>query len=533
MLTRARGPHLRVGVGVAAALATLLSGLSGCAGAPQQTANPQATSTPSKVEANAQVSSSGATPATTLPPGQYVGMTAERTMEYIQAAQQHLNYLPGEVLVQFKDGVSVDGQQRALQALRSQPSVNDLRWAGSMAMLHDATQPDATVLAAQLMLQPEVAFAEPDYLIGKNLAVNDPGYAAHQWNFTALAMPQAWDINPGAKGIIVAVVDTGITTVNQSFATATWNGTAIVPTSAVYAVNTDLSASRLVSPFDFVTNMGAVVLDSDGHGTHVSSTIGEDTNNSLGEAGIAFGTKIMPVKVCTSYWDVQFSMSLNNIPGFAPADAGGCPSSAVTQGIRYAADNGAQVINVSLGGPGQSSSEQQALLYAVGKGAFISLAAGNEAQQGNAPEYPAAFASSIDGAMAVGATGMTNKRAYYSNTGSYIEIVAPGGDDQVSDALGSGWIWQSTLLPTDQDPSQVIFPRFDRYANVAYEGTSMAAPHVSGTAALLFSQIGAKATPAIVEALIKQTALNLGTANEYGSGLVQPRAALFGFGIVK
>ena len=90
---------------------------------------------------------------------------------------------------------------------------------------------------------------------------------------------------------------------------ATWNGTAIQNITVAYATNPDLAASRLVSPIDFVTSGGTTVLDSDGHGTHVSSTVGEDTNNALADAGIAYNARIMPVKVCASYWDVQFAFS--------------------------------------------------------------------------------------------------------------------------------------------------------------------------------------------------------------------------------
>jgi serine protease len=473
---------------------------------------------------------------TNPPPLAWVGLTAERTQEFIDAKQQGLNYLPGEVLVKFKSPVSTAGQQRALMALRSRPDVSTLRWEGEVQVLHDVTQPDARVLADQLRSQPEVEYAEPNYLRHHMMTPNDPGFTSHQWNFTAINVPQAWDINAGASGIIVAVVDTGVTTVNQTITTKTWNGSAIISASIAVATNPDLSVSRLVSPFDFVTGMGTTVIDTDGHGSHVSSTIGEDTNNNLNEAGIAYKAQIMPVKVCTSYWDVQFSMSLNGIAGFAPIDAGDCPDSAIASGIRYAADNGAKVINVSLGGTDQSTALQSALTYAVGKGAFIAIAGGNEYLTGNPVEYPAAYAQSIGGVMSVGAVGKSLRRASYSNTGSWIEIVAPGGDSADSDASGSGYIWQSTLRPSDSDPTipGLIIPRFDRYTDVGYTGTSMATPHVVGTAALLMSQ--AKLTPAQVETLIEKTAQDLGTAgrdNDFGYGLIQPRLALRGFGLIR
>ena len=98
------------------------------------------------------------------------------------------------------------------------------------------------------------------------------------------------------------------------------------------------------------------------------------------------------------------------------------------QGIRYAADNGAKVINVSLGGAGSSEALREALLYAVSKGAFVAISAGNDFEDGNPVEYPAAYAAEIDGVMSVGAIGPTRARAYYSGTASGTEIAAPGGD---------------------------------------------------------------------------------------------------------
>jgi serine protease len=460
-------------------------------------------------------------------------LTPERALAFVQAADRKLAYLPGEVIVKFKAGVTATEQQRALMALRSRPPVDGLRWiSGDTAVHRDQVEWDATILAAQLSLQPEVVYAEPNYLYHSTRTPNDPSFATRQWNFTAIDLPRAWDINDGANAkTVVAVVDTGITTVNQSFVFPVWNGTAIQNASIPFSVNVDLAVTRLVSAKDFIFWNGPV-LDMVGHGTHVSSTIGEDTNNGVGEAGIAYNTTIMPVKVCLGYWEIQFVLSSQGFRGFAPEDAGGCSSDAVAQGIRYAADNSAKVINLSLGGPTAATAIQDALTYAVGKGVFVAIAMGNEFESGNPVDYPAAYASSIDGVMSVGAVGRSLTRAFYSNTGPHVEIAAPGGDDR--DGGGDGMIWQSTIYPPDSDTRTVVFPRFDRYAGVAYEGTSMATPHVAGIAALIISQ--GVTNPAAVEALIKKTARPLGVGgrnDEYGYGLIQPRAALFGFGIAK
>jgi serine protease len=271
----------------------------------------------------------------------------------------------------------------------------------------------------------------------------------------------------------------------------------------------------------------------DGHGTHVASIILEDTNNSVGTAGIAYQASLLPLKVCIGYWELQILKSGSGQPGFVDQNnAGDCPDDAIAQAIRYAADSGAQVINVSLSGPDPAPLLREAVSYAVSHGSFVAMAVGNEFQDGNPVEYPAAYAAQISGAMAVGAVGRSSKRAPYSNTGSHLEIVAPGGD--FDDGGLNGMVTAVAPNFLDFDPSTSPRPRFDRYSLVSVEGTSAAAPHIVGVAALLSSQ--GIATPSAIESAIERTATDLGQAgrdNEFGFGLVNARRALRGMGLVK
>ena len=458
--------------------------------------------------------------------------TAEQVLALVRAASEQLPYVPGEVLIKFRDGMTPRDHQRALSALRSRPAADSLKWVGQVAVLRDETERDATLLAERLSLQPEVEYAEPNVLYRPQATPNDPSFTTRQWNFTSIGLDRAWDINPGAtRDVIVAVIDYGVTTVDETYTFPTWDGRVIRNTAVPFRVNPDLAQSRLAQGRDFAF-WGGPVLDMDGHGTHVSATIGEDTNNQVAEAGIAYNATIMPLKACLGSWDVQFTMSSLGVTGYAPLNSGGCSAGAVAAAVRYAADNGAAVINLSLGGSTPSTTIRDALVYAVQRGAFIAIAMGNEYEQGNPTDYPAAYAAQIDGAMSVAAVGRSLKRAFYSNTGSHTEIAAPGGDSREGGT--NGMIWQASLNPSDSNASSVILPRFDRYVELPEQGTSMAAPHISGIAALIYSQ-GVR-NPAAIEKLLEATAQDLGTEGkdaEYGYGLVQPRAALRGFGVAR
>ena len=287
-------------------------------------------------------------------------------------------------------------------------------------------------------------------------SVNDP-YYGYQWNLEMLDIESAWDISTGA-GVTVAVIDTGV-----SFGLSD-------------------SPRNRARGYDFVDD-DADPTDENGHGTHVAGTIAQATNNGRGVAGVAYDVDLMAIRTLDRY--------------------GSGSTYDTASGIVWAVDNGADVINLSLGSPYATSIERNAVEYAIANGVVVVAATGNDGR--SAISYPAGY----DGVLAVGAVRADGRVASYSNYGSGIDLVAPGGDtsvDQTGDGYGDG-ILQETLGGL----------RF-------FEGTSMASPHVAGIAALVLS---AGASSDDVPDLLKATASNNGSWNRTsGFGLVDPVAAL-------
>jgi serine protease len=337
----------------------------------------------------------------------------------------------------------------------------------------------------------DVEYAEPNYYAYAFWGPNDE-YYSYQWHlnnaeYGGIDMEKAWELlgAPGTPGkdVIVAIVDTGI---------------AYEDYGGRYQQAPDLADTCFVAGYDFVNDDSHPNDDSSpGHGTHVAGTIAQSTNNGIGVAGIAFDACLMPVKVLDSRGSGTY------------AD--------VADGIVWAVDNGAKVISLSLGGSESSKTLEDAVAYAYNNRVTVIAAAGNDGK--NVLSYPAAY---DDYVIAVGATRYDKTLAYYSNYGPSLDLVAPGGDlnvDQNNDTYGDG-VLQQTYEKKGWGRTS--------WGYYFMTGTSMAAPHVSGVAALLIAN-GNATTPNEVRAALQESAEDLGTPGRddtYGWGLVDAYAAL-------
>ena len=457
-------------------------------------------------------------------------LSAEEIERLRLAWNDGLPYVPGEILVKFRDGSGNTDRLRAFEALGTATTVRPLAALPNVSRVMTLDNRDYDQTLSDLRAQADVEWAQPNYLRRLRFAPNDPGYL-RQWNLDLIKMPRAWDINNGGSDtVVVAVIDSGVTTITETLRFKLWMGTGFETVGIPVGINPDLSRARLLEGQDFLFWNGPVV-DMVGHGTHVAGTVLQETNNASGFAGIAFHAKLLPLKACVGYWEIQLALSQRGIPGFVrPDERGGCTDAAVASAIRYAADHGASVANLSLGGTDPSPILLDALRYAVSHGMFVAIAGGNGYPEGNLQTYPAKYAEAIDGVVAVGAVSRNAQRAFYSNTGSYIEIAAPGGDSRADGV--AGLIVQASLLESDFDPLRSLRPRFDRYVASGQQGTSMATPHVAGIAALLISQ--GVTHPEAIERAIKRFARDLGRPgrdNEFGDGLLDAPATLVGNGI--
>lgn len=364
---------------------------------------------------------------------------------------------------------------------------------------------EVTALANELVARdPDVEYAEPDRMMVKMLTPNDPRYG-EQWHYFeatgGLRANTAWDVTTGS-GVKVAVIDTGYRP-HADMSGQFLAGYDFITDTAI-AADGNGRDSDASDPGDSTVagqcGAGSAASNSSWHGTHVAGTIGALSNNGVGVAGVAFGAKIVPVRV------------LGKCGGYTSdiADAIIWSSGGTVSGVPANA-NAARVINMSLGGGGAcDATTQNAINSARSRGTVVVVAAGN-----SNTDASGANPANCAGVVTVAATNRSGGRAYYSNYGAVVDVAAPGGDTRTT---GGGIL--STLN------SGATTPGSDNYA--WYQGTSMAAPHVAGVAALMLSK-----TPSLtvdqVESTLKSTARAFpATCSSCGAGIVDATKAVGG-----
>lgn len=426
-----------------------------------------------------------------------------------QIDESLLDFVPGDLIVRFAsrgwptldgapagDGVSSAGA--AAQVVGSVQAAG-LAFAHQRALSDTAAQlfraggvpSHAQTLAAarELNARDDVIYAHPNYILHALAVPDDPGYDL-QWHYPAINLPAAWDISTGSSSTVVAVLDTGI----------------LYSTNDVAARHPDLSSGRILPGYDFISSPSNA-LDGDGrdndpldvfpgggyHGSHVAGTIGAASDNGVGVAGVDWQARLVNVRVLGQQGGtlVDIYEALRWAAGFSVA---GVPSNA----------NPADVINLSLGGVGPCMPAMQEALNAVSQQAIVVVAAGN-ANVNVSQSWPA----SCSGVITVSATDRLGERAYYANYGSRIDVMAPGG------AMGS-----------ISDPDGVLSIGYDatsgQFGYSYMQGTSMAAPHVTGVVALMKAIDHTIDTAGALEAL-RASATQLDSLACHGYGVDESR----------
>jgi serine protease len=418
------------------------------------------------------------TPMVTSPISAFAQDFKVKSMPVVPSQAQ---FVPGEIIVKFTPAIPDEVIDRINQGHGS-----SVIYTSPFAGFKRLRIPPAKTIEEMVEIyskNPNVEYAEPNAICYAFMVPNDPLYP-YQWHlynttYGGIHIESAWDIQQGDPSVIIGILDTGVAYENYGR----------------YVLAPDLAGTSFVQGYDFVNN-DTHPNDDEGHGTHVTGTIAQSTNNNLGVAGIAFNCSIMPVKVLNAQ--------------------GSGTTQTLADGLYFAANNGADVVNMSLGWPAgynPGTTLENAIAYAYNAGVTLVASSGNEGV--DVVSYPAAY---DDYVIAVGATRYDEQIAYYSQTGSSLDLTAPGGDvtvDQNGDGYGDG-VLQQTF---DKRPSN--------FGYWFYQGTSMASPHVAGVAALVIAN--GVTGPDNVRNALQSTAEDHGTGgwdSEYGWGIVDAAAAL-------
>ncbi len=393
-------------------------------------------------------------------------------------------YVGDEVVVKLKSGAPPDSYRSYAPSAHVQAGATAALAALGVTILKVPVGKVPQVVA-DLKRSSAVEFSEPNYLVHTTVITpSDPGWA-DQYGPVRIQAPQAWDIITGSITVTIAIIDTGVDLNHPDLAAKTWTNpgeTGLDGNGNDQRTNgVDDDGDGYVDDWrgwDFV-NGDNEAQDDYGHGTHVSGIAAAASDNGLGIAGIAWGARIMPLKILDQ--------------------AGNGSDSDVASAIVWAADHGAAIINLSLGGDTPASVMEAAVNYAHSRGVTVVAAAGNSGTLDVL--YPAAYANAI----AVAATDVNDNRASFSSYGAEVDLAAPGAG-----IYSTYW----TLVGGST------------YGTLS--GTSMSTPHVAGVAALLAS-LPQFNTPDKIRTALEETALDRGTVCKdiyYGSGLVQAFAAL-------
>jgi len=349
------------------------------------------------------------------------------------------------VLVKFKAGVDADAKAAKHGATKGK-QLGKSEWKVMKVPAGKAEE-----FAAKFAADADVEAVDLDYIMTATAVPNDPSYSS-QYHFSNIKAPQAWDITKGTSAITIAIVDTGID-----------------------RQHADLSGKMISGGYDFVNN-DTDADDDQGHGTHCAGIAAASTNNGLNGAGVDWNARLLPVKVLNAQ--------------------GSGYTSDIVDGVYYAADAGAKVISMSLGGGGATTAFQDAINYAHNGGAIVVAAAGNS--NTSTKSYPAAY----NNVVAVASTTSTDARSSFSNYGTWVDIAAPG----------------SSIYSTKNGGGMTTM-----------SGTSMACPVVAGGMSLVWSKNPGASNQTVINRVMATADKISGTGSLWVNGRINLYNAVNGF----